>query len=259
MKIRTFLLASIGMFFGTLILLGFDLDDSFAETVFSYVLLGFFPIIWIHWQLRKQEKDFSDVIQTTDLRIHIPHMTGMFIVLFLFSLGAVWLNSFLLSFPFPHYVEMFLQMDDVFPEKTILYILMFIHISFIGPIAEELIFRGLILKRLAEKTNMTKAIFISSALFGIFHFDLIGSFIFGLMMALLYLHTNNLLFPIIVHSANNLLVSLLVVFNVPMPNFFSYETVSEVYQASLPNIVLLVIMTPLLIVFMLKYRKNSPM
>jgi membrane protease YdiL (CAAX protease family) len=77
------------------------------------------------------------------------------------------------------------------------------------PVVEELIFRGLILQRMAEKWGWKPAVLCSSALFAFAHNSvagLPGHFVFGLFMALLYLRTRSLWVPIFCHMLNNLLV-----------------------------------------------------
>lgn len=73
------------------------------------------------------------------------------------------------------------------------------------PIAEELVFRGVILNRLNNKVNFIYAIIISSILFSLVHGfgRLTPTFFFGLCMCIIYLKTNNIIIPIIIHVLNN--------------------------------------------------------
>ncbi len=76
----------------------------------------------------------------------------------------------------------------------------------IGPLIEELVFRGLLLNRWAIKWSTPYAILISSALFAGYHWPRsISAFIFGLLMALLYVRTRTLLVPIVCHAFSNAL------------------------------------------------------
>jgi membrane protease YdiL (CAAX protease family) len=60
-------------------------------------------------------------------------------------------------------------------------------IGIVGPIAEELLFRGYVQTRLRERWGPVPAVLIAAALFGFLHFDLIHStFAFGLGLALGY-------------------------------------------------------------------------
>jgi len=75
----------------------------------------------------------------------------------------------------------------------------------IVPVTEEVSFRGLLLRRWAQKWNMTKAVLLSSLIFGLLHADPIGAFAFGIGMCVLYLKTQSLYVPIVCHALNNLI------------------------------------------------------
>ena len=76
----------------------------------------------------------------------------------------------------------------------------------ISPIAEELIFCGIILNRLNLVISTPIAILVSSLCFGILHSygrSIISAFVFGLCRCILYIKTNNILIPISAHIMNN--------------------------------------------------------
>lgn len=75
----------------------------------------------------------------------------------------------------------------------------------ISPIAEEIIFRGIILNRLKLVISPSIAILVSSLCFGVLHSygNIISAIVFGLCMCILYLKTNNILIPISAHIMNN--------------------------------------------------------
>jgi len=77
----------------------------------------------------------------------------------------------------------------------------------VGPIVEEICFRGIIFNRLRYWTPTWVAILISSSLFGIFHMNLFQGLYavpIGMILALVYIRFRNILAPIIVHIAFNL-------------------------------------------------------
>lgn len=87
------------------------------------------------------------------------------------------------------------------------YIISLISLAIIPAICEELIFRGVILNSLRHK-GPNFAIALSSIIFAMFHFSasqLIYPICFGIILAIVYLRTNNILFPIILHFINNAL------------------------------------------------------
>ena len=79
-------------------------------------------------------------------------------------------------------------------------------IIIISPIAEELIFHGVLLNRLRLVVPLLFSIFISSLLFAALHSfgSIFSAFIFAVCMAILYLKTDNILVPIFAHFLNNL-------------------------------------------------------
>ncbi|KGN03127.1 CAAX protease [Clostridium novyi A str. 4570] len=86
----------------------------------------------------------------------------------------------------------------------------FILVVILAPIAEELIFRGVILNRLKMRWGVGPAIIISSILFGVLHINLaiIGAFLFGVMMCIVYMKTRNIFVTMLIHCVNNFLCSL---------------------------------------------------
>lgn len=259
MKIRWFMLIGIIFSFivilGSLFLFGPDLfqDDVAMEILLSYTILGIFPLLWFYWQFKKQAKSFGHVISFQGIGRYFNDVVFITLALIVFSLGAFWVLGYMLSFPLPQYVQWLLSVEDVMPSHTLMLLLMSIYISFIGPIVEEFIFRGLLLKRLGKKVNMTFSIIVTNILFGLLHMDLLGAFIFGFIASLLYLHSGNLLVPILVHVLNNLLVTIFMFINLPLPDFLTYETISQLRAHVVPNVLILVITVPVLFAYIRKY------
>lgn len=87
------------------------------------------------------------------------------------------------------------------------YIISLISLAVIPAVCEELFFRGVIVNTLKTKGNLF-AIFMSAVMFSLFHFSLsqlIYPFCFGLILAIVYLKTKNILLPILLHFTNNAL------------------------------------------------------
>jgi membrane protease YdiL (CAAX protease family) len=80
-----------------------------------------------------------------------------------------------------------------------------------APVAEEWFFRGLLLRRWAEKWSVTTGVVGSSLVFAVLHADVLGAFLFGVAMCALYARYRSLWPSIVVHAANNGLVVILVV------------------------------------------------
>ncbi len=80
-------------------------------------------------------------------------------------------------------------------------------IAIIPAIGEELIFRGIVMKKFEQWFKNTHiAIFVSAFLFSAFHlqfFSFLPRFFLGLMLGYMFVWTGNLIVPMVVHFANN--------------------------------------------------------
>lgn len=85
--------------------------------------------------------------------------------------------------------------------------------SFLGPILEEFIFRGIIYNKLKKVFNIKKSILLISLFFGLYHLNIIQgiyAFIFSLLLTIIYDKSNNILIPIIIHTLTNLFSAILI-------------------------------------------------
>ncbi|WP_125550683.1 CPBP family intramembrane glutamic endopeptidase [Loigolactobacillus zhaoyuanensis] len=93
---------------------------------------------------------------------------------------------------------------------------MLFFVAFIGPILEEILFRGLFLNWFFTKHRLV-SILLSAVLFGTFHVDLtsghvdpiywLSKVLLGLVLALVYSRTKNLKASILLHILNNTLAA----------------------------------------------------
>jgi len=101
--------------------------------------------------------------------------------------------------------ELLVELPNGVSTSAVSTIFLRINASFIAPIVEELIFRGVILNRLAPKWGLTVGIIISSVVFGLGHFpDCVSTFFCGIFLCVFYIEKQNILFPIVIHLINNL-------------------------------------------------------
>lgn len=81
-------------------------------------------------------------------------------------------------------------------------------VTILGPVLEELLFRGAITTVLLKKYSPTKSILISALIFGLIHFNpaqSVGAFFLGILLAWMYYKTGSLIPVILVHIMNNCL------------------------------------------------------
>ena len=91
-------------------------------------------------------------------------------------------------------------------------LLRIVTVVIVGPIAEEVIFRGLFLNRLMSKMPVWGAVVISGLIFGIYHMNSVQSIIatfMGIAIAILYVKTKSLAVCMVFHIINNGLATLM--------------------------------------------------
>lgn len=77
----------------------------------------------------------------------------------------------------------------------------------LGPVVEELCFRGLIYRRMRERCPVKLSMFFSALIFALFHGNLVQgiyAFILGMFMAFVYERFKNVIAPILFHVGANL-------------------------------------------------------
>lgn len=102
-----------------------------------------------------------------------------------------------------HQIESFLMVDSLTGWMRVLLISVII-----GPVSEEILFRGFAYAWFRQFGTVTLAVVHSSLIFSLFHFNpywFLQLVLFGFVLALLRWRTGSLLVPILVHSSNNLI------------------------------------------------------
>lgn len=116
-------------------------------------------------------------------------------------------------------------------------------ISIIGPVIEELLFRGAIAKALLQQYSPAKAILISAFLFGVFHINpaqILPAFLIGILLAWTFYKTDSLIPCILMHILNN---SLSVYLSIKFPEAENMDDLinGNLYPAVLSATIILLI------------------
>lgn len=205
MKIRYFLGLFIFIALGLeWVLSMYDTPEELRKIIAEFGEVEMVAVLFFSYYFYMQKTSIHEVVQDQDITRWFPSLILLALVMNTFTLTIFWYQLYLIDSI--HILE--------FPTQPLavgsLYIIINMILSTVtGPIAEEFIFRGLLLNRLIKKTNMWGGIIISSVLFSVFHMDfdiLIGTFLFGIIASLLYLKTKNLLVPILLHMLHNSIV-----------------------------------------------------
>lgn len=118
----------------------------------------------------------------------------------------------------------------------------FLALAILAPIAEEMVFRGAILRRLLDAFDKRwhwAAIVITAALFGIVHLNMaqgINAFVMGLLLGWMYMRTRSIMPGIIFHFANNTMAFFLYRL---FPNAAD-KTLVEFYGGNMTNVLMAV-------------------
>ncbi|WP_158598367.1 CPBP family intramembrane glutamic endopeptidase [Falsibacillus albus] len=131
---------------------------------------------------------------------------------FVLSFFIIFLANIILDYVFPSATKEqlnSLSLENIWSEPGIIIFMSIITTSFIVPVYEEVIFRGIILRFFHSRFSFSTSAICSSFLFGAAHFYSIGimisAFLAGLILSILYRKTNSILPGILFHMINNLL------------------------------------------------------
>jgi membrane protease YdiL (CAAX protease family) len=137
--------------------------------------------------------------------LHVP-------VMFAFAAMTLWATAYVASWLFPTLAQyLFDQQRDAGPLKALgesgsAPLILFVVV--IGPVIEEFVFRGLLMRRWIARRGMWRGIIGSSLIFALLHPPFwIGAFVVGVFLSLLYLVTRSLYVPIAFHALYNGLVT----------------------------------------------------
>jgi len=192
----------LGMYFlftllATLIIIPVNgLIDKELQFFLIYLLINGATLAWAFFYRARKSGSRSFSFETKDYRLIVPVVIATIALL----IGVV--SPILSVIPMSDFLKKVLQemgeMKGMFG---------FLTVVIAAPIFEELIFRGIILDGLLKKYGATKAILLSSLLFGIAHLNIpqfVVAFSVGVLMGWVYVNTKNLWFTILIHFTCNL-------------------------------------------------------
>lgn len=166
--------------------------------------------VWLFFVIRKKK-----LLREIQLN---PCSSKNLIASFFFSIGFAFVLSFLMNLiPFPEHLEESFAASEapLFGGNLWISILA---IVIVGPITEEVLFRGLIYTRLKAGMPVIAAALLASLLFGLAHGEviwIIDTAIAGLAFIWLFEITHSLYAPIVMHITNNGLSLLTTILDIP--------------------------------------------
>ncbi|MBU3197225.1 CPBP family intramembrane metalloprotease [Clostridium algidicarnis] len=162
---------------------------SFLVPVISNILV-IIILLKIYFKPNSDDKRSLDVNYTRSIKLYyllmILLLTISFRLITLVSFNPI-MNYLTSKSKMLHYIkEIVLQTNPY---------LLILEVTLIGPIIEEILFRGIILNGLLKKYSKANAILFSSILFSIFHGNLpqmFNALFFGILLGLIYIKTKSL-------------------------------------------------------------------
>ena len=121
-----------------------------------------------------------------------------------FTLGTATLLNMLTSVLIPFEDSAYETVDEALAAPNLA--VQIVVVGIIGPICEELIYRGLIYRRIRDYLGVYWAAVLSGVLFGISHGNLtqgVFTALFGIVLALIYEHYGSMKANITAHITNN--------------------------------------------------------
>lgn len=217
--------------------------DVALQLVFYVVV----PVWFFSYHFKKRGVKIRQVVFFRGITRWLLPIVGLTLLSLSFSIGMIWLLLRAILPIAPAAVD-FVLMPPPLPDALWYFIATGIIVAVIGPIAEEFVFRGLILNRLITKFGFWNGIGLSSAIFGMFHIDFFGAFLFAVVASLLYLKTGNLLVPILLHIVNNTVAVYQSFINPAFPSWLMVTSANDLYTKALPNLIVLLVSLALLLI-----------
>ena len=178
------------------------------------------------------------------------------------SIASTYLLFFPLSFLFPEFVKTwFLEFTPPMiwtsgDNYILANLLNFLAIVIVAPALEEFFFRGILLTRWTVKWSVVPAVIVSSGVFALLHTNLIGSFCFGCIMAILYIRTKSLFIPMFLHVINNLTAWIMELYRTHFGDPTTPWTITSFQESWWIGLLTLIISIPCFFQFWRSYISN---
>lgn len=177
-------------------------DTTLIQLILTSLAAG---AVAYFFYIKDQRKRREGLLGTGADTIWTPPVVW-FSVIVLAIVGSQFLNDLIIVF---HLNEIFSSYQDLVSDTMMgqpMWIL-FLAVGILAPIAEELIFRGLVFRRMKDSMKPIAAIILSSLFFGLYHGNMVQflyASLLGIVLAIIYNRTGTLWTAIVAHMAANL-------------------------------------------------------
>ncbi len=176
------------------------------ETMFEIVSIIFYisAFLFCTETLQRNGILFSRILGTLPSSKTVFGPLALTIPVYFFSLFSLVFFASLIGLFFPFEPNVFLP-EELDSLGHIHPLIAFIGTVIAAPIVEELLFRGILLHRWAEKWGFQKAFIITSLLFGVLHIqNALSITLFAFILGIIYVRTGSLYLSILCHMVYNL-------------------------------------------------------
>jgi membrane protease YdiL (CAAX protease family) len=181
-----------------------NLFSGKLERVVPYIVFAF-GVMVKYYVIMVLLKWFSNKVIDSKPKQHLNIMNFVYVAIFIIAFRVIFDNSIILwisNISMPDFIE------ESFQEMAVSPIILILTVVVVAPIYEEIIFRGILLKGMANKINPNIALVISAIFFAIVHLNIpqgINAFFLGLIIGFIYLSTGSIYLSIFAHFVNNVL------------------------------------------------------
>ncbi len=238
---------------------GFLLKKNLLELILPNLWIYGLISYWCWYTVKRSHLNYKRIIGKFPSFVICLRLFSLVIPTLMLSLGTAYILFYFLSFLAPELVKSLLEQKSfisVSASETyspFLYnLLLAIVMVVVAPLTEEFLFRGIFLQRWATKWGLTRAIIFSSLAFGILHPNPIGLFIFGMLMALLYIKTRSLIVPIAFHSLYNGVLVFSQLISTFATKEETFSTIEQFRSSWWQGILLITISSPWIVFFIYK-------
>lgn len=173
------------------------LSTNRTLSIFTLILSLFLFIKIVNWKSKKYSFRDKFIVKANMRSIFLPialAVVGMGIVL------SEFVNLIRVVLPFNDYLTIIFDRMHSAGISTIILIVI------VGPIVEEVVYRGIILEGLQRKYKESFSIILSALIFGAIHLNIyqfVPAFVLGLLFGYIYMKTKCLTLCVLGHALNN--------------------------------------------------------
>lgn len=180
--------------------MGTELMDANTIPIMFFTMLLCIPIMVVYMKKDEDRKGFL----TFSEHYRLVDFKGFIYFLPLGICMCLGITKLVTLFPIDNILGSYEKVIDSYNQSNI--VLRIITLCILVPIAEELVYRGLLYKRLKEYNERTIAAYIAAIVFGVVHMNLVqGLYAFFCAVILIYVYElyKTILAPILLHMIVN--------------------------------------------------------